>query len=232
VLLIKVHHLNNSRSQRVLWLLEEIGLDYEVIRYQRDAKTMLAPSSLRRIHPLGKAPIIEDGSLRLAETGAIVDYLVGQYGKELEPAQGSEAYCRHRYWLHCAEGSLMPPLLLKLVVSRLGLFGWAARRYVDGQIKLHLDYLEKELDNKQWFAGDEFSAADIMMSFPLEAVELAGRIERGATEAMELPCSHSCPARLSKGAEPGRQVRVRRRSLGPCERKGRPTTITGTCVKR
>ena len=163
--LIKVHHLNNSRSQRVLWLLEEIGLDYEVIRYQRDAKTMLAPASLRRIHPLGKAPIIEDGSLRLAETGAIVDYLVDRYGKELAPAQGGEPYWRYRYWLHYAEGSLMPPLLLKLVVSRLGLFGWAARRYVDGQIKLHLDYLEKELDNKQWFAGDAFSAADIIMSF-------------------------------------------------------------------
>ena len=151
--LIKVHHLNNSRSQRVLWLLEEIGLDYEVIRYQRDAKTMLAPASLRGIHPLGKSPIIEDGSLRLAETGAIVDYLVARYGKELEPAQDGEARCRYRYWLHYAEGSLMPPLLLKLVVNRLGLFGWAARGFVDAQIKLHLDYLEKELDNKPWFAG-------------------------------------------------------------------------------
>jgi glutathione S-transferase len=172
--LIKVHHLNNSRSQRVLWLLEEIGLDYEVIRYQRDAKTMLAPSSLRRIHPLGKSPIIEDGSLRLAETGAIVDYLVDRYGKALAPAQGDEACWRHRYWLHYAEGSLMPPLLLKLVVNRLGLFGWAARRYVDGQIKLHLDYLEQELDNRPWFAWDAFSAADIMMSFPLEAASSRG----------------------------------------------------------
>ena len=126
--MIKVHHLDNSRSQRVLWLLEEIGLGYEVVRYQRDAKTKRAPASLRLVHPLGKAPIIEDDSLRLAETGAIVDYLVDRYGKELAPAQGSEAYWRYRYWLHYAEGSLMPPLLLKLVVSRLGLFGWAARR--------------------------------------------------------------------------------------------------------
>ena len=141
---IKVHHLNNSRSQRVLWLLEEIGLDYEVIRYQRDAKTMLAPARLRRIHPLGKSPIIEDGALRFAETGAIVDYLVGRHGDGLAPAQGSELYWRYRYWLHYAEGSLMPPLLMKLVVNRFGLFGWPARRYVDGQIKLHLDYLEKE----------------------------------------------------------------------------------------
>jgi glutathione S-transferase len=171
---IKVHHLNNSRSQRVLWLLEEIGLDYEVVRYQRDAKTMLAPASLRRIHPLGKSPIIEDDSLRLAETGVIIDYLVSQYGKDLEPAQAGEAHWRYRYWLHYAEGSLMPPLLLKLVINRLGLFGWPARRYVDGQIKLHLDYLEKELDNNQWFAGDTFSAADIMLSFPLEAARSRG----------------------------------------------------------
>ena len=172
--MIKVHHLNNSRSQRVLWLLEEIGLDYEVVPYQRDAKTMLAPPSLRRIHPLGKSPVIEDGPLRLAETGAIVDYLVGRYGERLASTEGGDAHWRYRYWLHYAEGSLMPPLLLKLVVSRLGLFGWPARRYVDGQIKLHLDYLEKELDNKQWFAGDEFSAADIMMSFPLEAASSRG----------------------------------------------------------
>src|SRR6202050_223719 len=123
--LIKLHHLNNSRSQRVLWLLEEIGLEYEGIRYQRDAKTMLAPARLRRSHTLGKAAIIEDGSLPLAETGAIVDYLVDRYGKELAPAQDGEAYWRYRYWLHYAEGSLMPSLLLKLVVSRLCLFGSA-----------------------------------------------------------------------------------------------------------
>ena len=123
--LIKVHHLDDSRSQRVLWLLEEIGLDYEVIRYQRDAKTMLAPANLRRIHPLRKAPIIEDGSLRLAETGAIVDYFVDRYGKGLDPARDGDPI--GAIAIGCAtEGSLMPPLLLKLVVSRLGLFGWAA----------------------------------------------------------------------------------------------------------
>jgi glutathione S-transferase len=172
--LIKVHHLNNSRSQRVLWLLEEIGLDYEVIRHQRDAKTMFAPASLRRIHPLGKSPIIEDGPLRLAETGAIVDYLVDRYGKALEPTPGDEAYWRYRYWLHYAEGSLMPPLLMKLVVNRLGPLGWPAHRYVDGQITLHLDYLEKELNDHPWFVGSEFSAADVMMSFPLEAAATRG----------------------------------------------------------
>jgi glutathione S-transferase len=201
--LIKVHHLNNSRSQRVLWLLEEIGLDYEIVRYQRDAKTMLAPASLRRIHPLGKSPIIEDGSLRLAETGAIVDYLVDRYGKGLEPAGGDEAHWRYRYWLHYAEGSLMPPLLLKLVVNRLGLLGRPARGYVDGQITLHLDYLEKALDGSPWFAGDAFSAADIMMSFPLEAASSRGGLNASRPNLMSfLARIHARPAyqrALSRG---------------------------------
>jgi glutathione S-transferase len=200
---IKVHHLNNSRSQRVLWLLEEIGLDYEVVPYQRDAKTMLAPASLRRIHPLGKSPIIEDGPLRLAETGVIVDYLVSKYGRELEPAQSSEAHWRYRYWLHYAEGSLMPPLLVKLVVNRLGLLGRPARGYVDNQITLHLDYLDKELDPGPWFAGDTFSAADIMMSFPLEAATSRGGLNASRPNLMGfLARIHARPAyqrALSRG---------------------------------
>jgi glutathione S-transferase len=170
--LIKVHHLNNSRSQRVLWLLEELALDYEVVPYQRDPKTMLAPRSLRGIHPLGKAPIIEDGTLRLAETGAIVDYLVACYGPELAPPPDTQDYWRYRYWLHYAEGSAMPPLLLKLILRRLGLLGWPARPYVDGQIALHLDFLERELASRPWFVADAFSAADIMMSFPLEVATM------------------------------------------------------------
>jgi glutathione S-transferase len=175
--LIKVHHLNNSRSQRVLWLLEELRLDYEVVRYQRDPKTMLAPRSLRDIHPLGKAPIIEDGALRLAETGAIVDYLVGRYGHELAPPPDSEDYWRYRYWLHYAEGSAMPPLLLKLVVKRLGALGWPARRFVDAQIALHLDFQEGELAGRAWFVADAFSAADIMMSFPLEVASVRAGLD-------------------------------------------------------
>jgi len=186
-----------------LWLLEEIGLDYEVIRYRRDPRTMLAPASLRRIHPLGKSPIIEDGSLRLAETGAIVDYLVDRYAKELEPAPGSDAHWRYRYWLHYAEGSLMPPLLLKLIINRLGLLGWPAHRYVDGQIKLHLDYLEKELDPALWFVGGEFSAADIMMSFPLEAASSRGGLNASRPNLMSfLARIHARPAyqrALSRG---------------------------------
>jgi glutathione S-transferase len=203
--LIKVHHLNNSRSQRILWLLEEIGLDYEVVRYERDAKTRLAPASLRRIHPLGKAPVIEDGPLRLAETGAILDYLVDRYGDSLAPPKGAEAHWRYRYWLHYAEGSAMAPLLLKLVVNKLGPFGWPARRYVNGQIALHRDYLEKELADRPWFAGEEFSAADVMMSFPLEVATARGGLNTTRPNLMSfLACIHARPAyqrALSRGGQ-------------------------------
>lgn len=165
--MIRVHHLNNSRSQRVLWLLEEIGAPYEVIRYERKPN-MLAPDELKRVHPLGKSPIIEDDGTKLAETGLIIEYLVEHHARNLAPARDTTPYWRYKYWLHYAEGSLMPPLLLKLVVDRLGLLGRPARGFVNSQIKLHLDFLEAELAVAQWFAGEEFSAADIMMSFPLE----------------------------------------------------------------
>jgi glutathione S-transferase len=201
--LIKVHHLNNSRSQRVLWLLEEIGLGYEVVRYERDARTRLAPASLRRVHPLGKSPVIEDGPLRLAETGAIVDYLVARYGEGLAPPASGEAYWRYRYWLHYAEGSAMPPLLLKLVLRKLGPLGWPARPYVEGQIALHLDYLENELKDRPWFAGADFSAADVMMSFPLEVATARGGLNATRPKLMSfLARIHARPAyqrALSRG---------------------------------
>jgi glutathione S-transferase len=172
--MIRVHHLNNSRSQRVLWLLEEIGTPYEVVRYQRKA-TMLAPQELKRVHPLGKSPVIEDDGKNFAETGLIVEYLVERYGPDLAPTRDSDLYWRYKYWLHYAEGSLMPPLLLKLVVKRLGLLGLPARGFVNSQLKLHLDFLEAELGSTPWFLGERFSAADIMLSFPLEAAsERAG----------------------------------------------------------
>lgn len=167
--MIRVHHLNNSRSQRVLWLLEEMGTPYEIVRYERDKKTMLAPQELRRIHPLGKSPVIEDDGRTLAETGLIIDYLVERFAPDLAPARDSALHWRYKYWLHYAEGSLMPPLLLKLVVDRLGLLGIPARPFVQSQIKLHLDFLESELSRAPWFLGERFSAADVMMSFPLEA---------------------------------------------------------------
>ncbi|MDR3387097.1 MAG: glutathione S-transferase [Rudaea sp.] len=182
--MITVHHLNNSRSQRVLWLLEELGLPYEIKRYQRDRKTMLAPPALREVHPLGKSPVITDGALTLAESGAIIEYLVDTYDKShLAPARGTAERLRYTYWLHYAEGSAMPPLLLKLVFDRIekspmpffarpiarAIAGRAKGAFIDPQIALHLDYLESELGQSAWFAGADFSAADIQMSFPLEA---------------------------------------------------------------
>jgi glutathione S-transferase len=169
--MIRVHHLNNSRSQRVLWLMEELGTPYDVVRYERNKKTMLAPAELKRVHPLGKSPIVEVDGKTLAETGLIIEYLVDRYGPALAPARDSDFYWRYKYWLHYAEGSLMPPLLLKLVIDRLGLLAFPARGFVNAQLKLHLDYLESELRTAPWFVGETFSAADIMMSFPLEAAK-------------------------------------------------------------
>jgi len=166
--MIRVHHLNNSRSQRVLWLLEELGQPYEIVRYQRNKLTMLAPEALRRVHPLGKSPVIEDDGRKLAETGLIVEYLVDRYGAELAPPRESDLYWRYRYWLHYAEGSAMPPLLVKLYVDRLGLLAWPVRLVVASQLRVHLDFLEGELGDAPWFLGERFSAADIMLSFPLE----------------------------------------------------------------
>jgi glutathione S-transferase len=183
--MIRVHHLNNSRSQRVLWLLEEIGTPYEVVRYERDKKTMLAPKDLRRIHPLGKSPIIEDNGRTIAETGLIVEYLVQRYGADLAPPNDSDSYWRYKYWLHYAEGSLMPPLLLKLVIDRLGLLGRPARPFVSAQLKLHLDFLEVELADRPWFLGERFSAADIMMSFPIEAARARAGLDETRPKLMD-----------------------------------------------
>lgn len=166
---IVVHHLENSRSQRILWLLEELELPYEVRRYTRNRVTMLAPPELKRIHPLGKSPIIEDDGVVIAETGAIVEYLVEKAeGRRGAPTAREDAL-RYRQFLHYAEGSMMPPLLVKLVLARIPLFGKAAQRKFQPMIDVHLDYVEAELARHPWFAGAELSAADIMMSFPLEA---------------------------------------------------------------
>jgi len=193
--MIRVHHLNNSRSQRVLWLLEEIGLPYEVVRYQRDAKTMLAPESLKRIHPLGKSPVIEDRTHILAETGLIVAYLIANYGPQLAPEPSSDLYWRYLYWLHYAEGSAMPPLLLKLVLNRLGLLGRPAKGFVDRQLATHLNYLESELATQPWFVGQQFTGADIMMSFPLEAAAQRAGLDASRPRLMDfLQRIHARPA--------------------------------------
>lgn len=181
--MIIVHHLNNSRSQRVLWLLEELGVPYEVKRYERDAKTMLAPVELRAIHPLGKSPVIADNGKIIAETGAIIDYLIETYGQgRLIPAAGTAERLRYTYWLHYAEGSAMTPLLLKLVFTALptrapallrglvkAIANGAQKGFIDPQVTAHIDYWDDELAKSPWFAGPDFTAADIMMSFPLEA---------------------------------------------------------------
>ena len=182
-----VHHLNNSRSQRVLWLLEELGLPYEIKYYQRNAKTMLAPPELRAVHPLGKSPVVTDGDVTIAETGAIVEYLVDKAGGQLRPAAGTPERLRWTFWLHYAEGSLMSPLLMKLVFSIMpsrsplllrGMVKNITRRaqmgFVDPQLANHFDFLEGELGKSTYFAGEEFSAADVMMSFPLETGALRG----------------------------------------------------------
>ena len=182
--MITVHHLNNSRSQRVLWLLEELGLPYEIKKYQRNAQTMLAPPELLKVHPLGKAPVITDGDATVAESGAIIEYLLERYGNgRLEPAAGTPERLRFRYWLHFAEGTAMSPLLMKLVFERVkvtkmpffakpiarGIANKVLGAMVEPNLKRQLDFMEGELGKSEWFAGSEFSAADIQMSFPVEA---------------------------------------------------------------
>jgi glutathione S-transferase len=179
---IIVHHLNNSRSQRVLWLLEELGLPYEIKFYERDKVTRLAPAALKAIHPLGKAPVVEADGAVLAETGAIVEHLVEAYGQGRLRPDDAAGKLRWRFWLHYAEGSAMPPLLMKLLLTIIArrapllmrgvaraITGRAEQGFVTPQLKLHMDYWESELAKAEWFAGAEFSAADIMMSFPAEA---------------------------------------------------------------
>ena len=193
--MIIVHHLENSRSQRILWLLEELGLPYEVRRYERDRKTMLAPPSLRAVHPLGKSPVVEDEGRVIAETGAIVDYLVEKSGGRLGPPANRDSVLRYRHFLHYAEGSLMPPLLVLLVINRLGLLGRPARPTVRRMIDTHLDWLESELSGRDWFAGSEFSAADVMMSFPLEAARHRAGLDESRPNLIDwLERIHARPA--------------------------------------
>jgi glutathione S-transferase len=170
--MIEVHHLNNSRSQRILWLLEELGLAYEIVPYQRDAVTRLAPPALKAIHPLGKSPVIREGSLVVAESGAIVEYLVGKYGDgRLAPARdfNSADYVAYLHWLHFAEGSAMLPLLLKLYVSRLKEAGAPLAPRIESELKNHFDYMSAALGERDYFVANTFSAADIQLSFVLDA---------------------------------------------------------------
>ena len=216
--MIVVHHLNNSRSQRVLWLLEELELPYEVKRYERDAKTMLAPPSLRAMQPLGKSPVITDDGVMVAESGAIVEYLLDSHGSgRLRPPPGTPERLRFTYWLHYAEGSAMPPLLLSLIFARLpkapapffvkpivrGIADKVRSSFIAPQLKTHLDYMESEIGKSAWFAGDAFSAADIQMSFPVEAFAARGGLDASRPRLWDwLQRIHARPA-YQKALEAG-----------------------------
>ena len=206
---ITVHHLNNSRSQRILWLLEELGLEYEVKRYERNPETMLAPDSLREVHPLGKSPVITDGELTLAESGAIIEYLVERYGDgRFAPASGTPDRLRYTYWLHYAEGSAMPPLVMQLVFNQIDqktpfflspiariITGEVKKTFIKPQITQNLDYLEAELKKSTWFVSDEFTAADIQLSFPLEAAAAYAGLDESRPQLMDfLKRIHARPA--------------------------------------
>ena len=209
--MLTVHHLNNSRSQRVLWLLEELELPYEIVHYQRDPQTMLAPASLRAVHPLGKSPVVTtDDGLTLAESGAIVETLIERFGNgRLAPAPGTPDAVRYRYWLHFAEGSAMSPLLLKLVFDRIettkmpffakpiakAIASKTKSAFINPNIVSHLNFMEAELGKSEWFAGDAFTGADIQMSFPVEAAQARGGLDAKRPKLMSyLERIHSRPA--------------------------------------
>ncbi|MGE8226813.1 MAG: glutathione S-transferase family protein [Stenotrophomonas sp.] len=189
--MITVHHLEQSRSQRVLWMLEELGLAYEVVSYKRDPKTWLAPAELRKVHPLGKSPVLQDGTLILAESGAILEYLADRYDPEHKlspqplPMEAPERLHYH-YWMHYAEGSAMPPLLMSLVFAKVrkaplpffakpiahSIVDKVMKTFISPQLRLHLGWMEQALAESTWFSGERFSAADIQMSFPIQAAAL------------------------------------------------------------
>jgi glutathione S-transferase len=208
--MITVHHLNNSRSQRVLWLLEELGVEYDIRKYERDPKTMLAPPELRAVHPLGKSPVITDGDLTVAESGAILEYLVDRYDKGLlAPRPGTPERLRWSYWMHFAEGSAMPPLLVKLIFDKIvqspmpffvkpivrTISSKVLGTVVTPNLERQWDFMEAELKRSTWFAGDSFSAADIQMSFPVEAAAQRGGLGAGHPKLMAyLKRIHARPA--------------------------------------
>jgi glutathione S-transferase len=200
---IEVHHLNNSRSQRVLWLLEELGLPYEIVKYQRDATTNLAPESLKKIHPLGKSPVIKDGPTVVIESGAILEYVVRKYGKgRLAPAESSPDWPRYLQFMHYAEGSAMLPVMLKLYLSRIGDAGAPLAPRVTSEIENHFGYLDRELGPNEWFVGKELSAADINLSFPIQAARLLHGLDHFPNLARFLDRVHARPA-YKRGLEKG-----------------------------
>ena len=193
--MIEVHHLNNSRSQRVLWLLEELGVPYEVVGYQRDAVTNLAPESLRAIHPLGKSPVLRDGTQVVIESGAILEYLVTRYGDgRLAPAPSSPDWLSYLQWMHYAEGSAMLPLMLRLYLARLGDAGAPLAPRVTSEIENHIGYLESSLAGREYFVGNGLTAADIQLSFVVQATGMLYGLERFPNLVQFLQRIHARPA--------------------------------------
>jgi glutathione S-transferase len=192
--MLVVHHLNDSRSQRILWLLEELELDYDLRRYTRDAVTNLAPSELMSVHPLGKSPVLDDGEARIAESGAIVEYICGKFGRHMLPRAGSEEYIRHLELMHFAEGSVMTPILLNLYPSRLGEAAAPLRPRIEQQLASHFSYMEQVLRPSGHFVLDELSAVDVMLSFPAEVAIAQGAGARLPKLAQFVEMIHARPA--------------------------------------
>lgn len=185
--MITLHHLENSRSQRILWLLEDLGVDYRIKQYKRDPVTSLAPPELQAVHPLGKSPVITDGDTTVAESGAIIEYLVGKYDKgRLRPPEGTPEQLAWTYWLHYAEGSFMPLMIVSLIMNRIesapmpffvkpiakGITGKVRSNYLEPNVKRNLAFMEATLAKSIWFCGNAMTAADMQMSFAVEAAEV------------------------------------------------------------
>ena len=193
--MLTLHHLNDSRSQRILWLLEELGTPYEMKRYQRDAETRLAPPELKQVHSLGKSPVITDGGTTIAESAAIVDYIIRHYGKgAMMPAAGSADYEAYNEWLHYSEGSAMLPLMLNLYVGRLKEAGAPLQPRIDSELANHLGYVDRSLEGRDFFVGPSLSGADIQMSFVAEMAKVFGRLEPYRNLSAWLERMHARPA--------------------------------------
>lgn len=193
--MLKIHHLNNSRSQRILWLAEELGLDYEIIPYQRDAVTNLAPPELKAVHPLGKSPVIEDGPLKVAESGAVIEYIIDKYGQgRMQPDPGSADHWRHVEWLHFAEGSAMLPLMLNLYTMRLGAAAEPLAGRINSEIDNHLAYLSASLGEQPFILGEAITGADIQISFVAEVARAFGRLVPYPNLAAYVERLHARPA--------------------------------------
>lgn len=193
--MLVVHHLNNSRSQRVLWLLEELGVDYEIKNYQRDSETNLAPPELLEVHPLGKSPVITDGEHTIIESGAIIDYIIRHHGGgRLVPATGTAAYESYLQWMHYAEGSAALPLMLKMYTGRLPDGGEALQPRIHSELDNHLGFMNHALDEQDWFVDNTFSAADVQLSFVPQIAKLLYGLEQFPNLDAFLQRIHARPA--------------------------------------